>query len=151
MMLHLIRTTSDNTDFQNLVKRLDKELWERYDQAQAAYAVHNKIERNSTVVVGYWHKAPVGCGCFKALDDSTAEIKRMFVAPEERSKGIASGILKELCIWADQAGFKRVILETGIKQPEAIRLYTKAGFEVIANYPPYIGMEYSVCMEKRLR
>jgi GNAT superfamily N-acetyltransferase len=99
--------------------------------------------------VAYHNNEPIGCGCFKTYADGSAEIKRMFVDAGERNRGVASEILKELCKWAAEEGFERVILETGLKQPEAIRLYTKGGFKVIPNYPPYVGMEQSVCMEKR--
>lgn len=150
-MHRLIRTTSDHPDFQNLVQRLDRELWDRYEEAQAQYAVHNNIEKNATVLVAYAGAMPVGCGCFKRYDISTAEIKRMFVDPDHRGKGIAFRIVEDLCAWAKEEGFTKVILETGIKQPEAIRLYQKSGFEVIENYPPYTDMELSVCMERKLR
>jgi putative acetyltransferase len=149
-MHRFIRTTSDHPDFQNLVQRLDRELWDRYPEAQAQYAVHNSIERNATVVVAYANALPVGCGCFKQHAASTAEIKRMFVDPDHRGKGIAFRIVEDLCAWAKEVGFTKVILETGIKQPEAIRLYQKAGFEVTEKYPPYKDMELSVCMERKL-
>lgn len=60
----------------------------------------------------------------------------MFVKKEFRGKGIAANILPALCSWARELGYKKVVLETGLKQPEAISLYKKAGFELIPNYPP---------------
>ena len=76
------------------------------------------------------------------------EIKRIFVRLEKRGNGIASIILKELENWTKQLGFKKCILETGIKQPEAISLYKKNNFVIIKNYGQYAEVENSVCFEK---
>ena len=149
-MLSFQRSTSDNPDFHQLIKKLDKELWERYDALQALYDKHNKIEKIDTVVVAYFENAAIGCGCFKYHDQSTSEIKRMYVLPSHLGKGIAQRIVEELCTWAKECGFRIVILETGKKQPEAIRLYEKAGFVKTPNYEPYVGMEQSVCMAREL-
>ena len=72
----------------------------------------------------------------------------MFVPTEHRGRGIAKDILKELESWAVELSFKRCILETGLKQPEAIALYTKSGYTSIPNYGQYQGMYNSVCFEK---
>jgi putative acetyltransferase len=148
--MKIVRTNSDNADFQHLVKSLDHELWQRYEELQAQYDIHNKIEKNETVVLVYSETIPVACGCFKQYDNVSVEIKRMYVSPEERGLGIAYGIVNELCKWATEQGFRKVILETGKKQPEAIRLYEKFGFYRTDNYAPYQGMEQSVCMAKEL-
>ena len=92
----------------------------------------------------------VGCGCFKRFDAGTAEIKRMFVRPENRGSGAATLLLEELEKWAAEAGYSRAILETGVKNPEAIRFYTKSGYARIENYGQYVGMENSICMGKSL-
>lgn len=72
----------------------------------------------------------------------------MFVKPECRGQGIAQAVLAELESWAGELGFKECVLETGKKQPEAIRLYQKSGYELIPNYGQYAGIENSVCMKK---
>jgi putative acetyltransferase len=149
-MLRLKRTDSTDQDFHLLVKLLDKELWVRYEAEQASYEKHNKIENNNTVVIAYEHDQPVACGCFKKIDDATAEVKRMFVIESQRGKGISKLIMRELEQWATTLSFKRMILETGFKQPEAIALYKKAGYTQIENYEPYVGMSGSLCMEKKL-
>ncbi len=74
----------------------------------------------------------------------------MFVRPEIRGKGIAFEILTELEKWATELNFTSSILETGYKQPEAIRLYEKSGYALIPNYGQYEGVENSVCMKKNL-
>jgi putative acetyltransferase len=78
------------------------------------------------------------------------EIKRMYVLPDRRGHGIASTILNELELWTVELNFKKCLLETGIKQPEAIRLYQKNGYLVIRNYGPYENVESSICFMKKL-
>ena len=149
-MLHLLRTTSLDKDFQSLVSLLDKELWATYPDVQADYAPHNKIERNNTVVVAYSGDEPVGCGCFKEYNPEIVEIKRMFVKPEHRGRKISSLLLEELESWAKESGFKWSILETGSRQVQAIGLYQKAGYSPTENYGPYLGMPLSRCFRKSL-
>ena len=82
----------------------------------------------------------VGCGAFKKYDDETVEIKRMFVRPENRGQGIGVEILKRIGkMGKREIDFKSAVLETGKKQPEAIRLYQKTGYELIPNYGQYEG------------
>lgn len=78
------------------------------------------------------------------------EIKRMFVKSENRGSGIAQLILNELEKWAIENNFFKSILETGIKQPGAIRFYTKSGYVKIDNYGQYAGNSNSFCMSKNL-
>lgn len=149
-MITIKRTNSDNTDFQNLVRDLDKELAIRDGEEHAYYAQFNKIDMIKHVVVAYENDEAVGCGAIKSFDENSMEVKRMFVPEEKRSKGIASIVLKELENWASELGFPKCVLETGYKQPEAIRLYEKNGYAKIPNYGQYIGMDNSVCFEKVL-
>ncbi len=150
-MLTSIRTNSDNTDFIAMVKELDADLAIRDGNEHAFYAQFNKIQSIKNVVVAYENEVPVGCGAIKEYSTDTSEVKRMFVYPEYRGKGIASYILHELENWAEELGFDRCILETGVKQPEAIALYKKTGYEIISNYGQYLNVENSVCFAKRLK
>jgi len=149
-MLTIIRTTSDNIDFQFLVALLDQYLAIIDGDEHEFYAQYNKTATLKTVVVAYYNNSPVGCGAFKEFDEETAEIKRMFVLPEMRGKGIATDILKELEIWAKELKYKTCILETGKKQTDAIALYQKTGYDIIPNYGQYKHIENSVCMKKLL-
>lgn len=142
------RTDSDNPDFQSLVILLDADLKERDGDEHTFYAQFNKIATIRNAIVCYVDDKAIGCGAFKKYDQSKVEIKRMFVLPEYRGHGIAMKILKELELWAAELDYTEYILETGKKQPEAIRLYQKAGYAVIANYGQYINVENSVCMKK---
>ena len=149
-MITLKRTDSNNTDFQNLVRELDKDLRIRDGEDHAFFAQFNKIDLIKHAVVAYQNDQPVGCGAIKQYNDKTMEVKRMFVPMEFRGKGIASQVLQELERWAKELNFSTCILETGQKQPEAIRLYHKNNYTVIPNFGQYIGVESSVCFEKTL-
>jgi putative acetyltransferase len=102
-------------------------------------------------VVAYENEKPVGCGAIKEFEPGTMEVKRMYVSPDERKKGIASNILNELEIWSLELSCSKCILETGKRQPEAIALYKKNGYRAIPNYGQYANVENSVCFEKRLK
>jgi len=142
------RTNSDNVDFRSLVVLLDKDLAMRDGDEHAFYAKFNTIQNIQHVVVCYADDKAVGCGAFKAYDDTSVEIKRMFVQPGYRGHGVGLNILKELELWALESGYSNCVLETGKKQPEAIRLYQKAGYHIIKNYGQYENVENSVCMKK---
>ncbi|MGZ5191669.1 MAG: GNAT family N-acetyltransferase, partial [Flavisolibacter sp.] len=130
-MIRFSRTNSTNPDFQSLVVLLDEDLIIRYPIIQAEYAPLNKIENLNTIVVAYQDEEPVGCGCFRHYDVSTAEVKRMFVKESKRGLGIASGILKELEKWAKELSYQFIVLETGSLQFEALALYRKSGYDDI--------------------
>ncbi|MFT3979671.1 MAG: GNAT family N-acetyltransferase [Ferruginibacter sp.] len=147
-MLHCERTDSDNKNFQDLVVLLDQDLAVRDGDEHDFYQQFNGIVQLKNVVVCFDDEKAVGCGAFKPFDDDSVEIKRMFVLPEERGKGIASAVLQELEKWAGELGYSNYVLETGKKQPEAIALYHKNGYTVIANYGQYEGVANSVCMKK---
>jgi putative acetyltransferase len=149
-MIKLIRTDSANLDFQKLVTLLDQDLQIRDGEEHDFYAQFNKTDKINNVVVAYFDEKPVGCGAFKNYTAETVEIKRMFVKLENRGQRIAKQVLDELEIWANELGYSTFILETGTKQPEAIRLYQREGYEVIPNYGQYEGVENSVCMQKVL-
>jgi GNAT superfamily N-acetyltransferase len=149
-MIKILRTDSSNQHFINLVKLLDKELQIRDGAEHTFYAQYNKTDKIKNVVVALYKGVAVGCGAIKEYDITTIEIKRMFVKDEYRSKGIATKILIELELWTGELGYNRCILETGLKQPEAIHLYKKNSYKVISNYGQYAGVVNSVCMEKVL-
>ncbi len=150
-MYLLKRTTSEDPDFKKLVAALDKDLARRNGDSNDFFAQFNKTDLIKNVVVAYDNDLPVGCGAMKEFDNATMEIKRMFVPLENRGKGIAANVLKELEKWACESGYKRCILETGDKMPEAIALYMKNDFRIIPNYGQYANVESSICFEKDLK
>jgi putative acetyltransferase len=149
-MIRIIRTDSNCEDFIELVKSLDTDLAERDGDEHEFYDQFNKIYGIKYVDVSYDDYDPVGCGAIKAYEKNVMEVKRMYVSPTNRGKGIATKILIELENWATELGYEKCVLETGKKQPEAIALYHKNGYEIIPNYGQYVAVENSICFEKKL-
>jgi GNAT superfamily N-acetyltransferase len=149
-MINLRRTDSDDPDFKALVKLLDADLAIRDGADHGFYAQFNKIDKIRHVVVCYENGLPIGCGAIKAFDGEAMEVKRMYVSPDGRNKGIATRVLAELETWAFEMGYPKCVLETGKRQPEAIALYEKNGYRRTENYGQYVGVENSVCFAKVL-
>jgi GNAT superfamily N-acetyltransferase len=103
------------------------------------------------VVVALDGDTPIGCGAFKPFDEKTVEVKRMYVLPEWRGKGVAPQILAELEGWATELGYGRCVLETGLRMPDAVAFYTKNGYQQMENFGQYVGVENSVCFQKELQ
>lgn len=147
-MLKLIRTNSDNADFRILVELLDEVLRESDGDDHPFYDQFNKLDKIKNAVVAYSDDTPAGCGAIKEYTKDTAEIKRMYVKPKFRGKGIGKKILRELELWASELNYSECILETGKKQTDAIKLYQSSGYNVMPNYGQYAGIELSVCMNR---
>jgi putative acetyltransferase len=146
----LVRTDSDDVAFVGLVRLLDAELAERDGVDHSFYSQFNTIATLKHVVVAYANNLPVGCGAIKGSLPDSVEVKRMFTLPDSRGKGIASQVLAELERWAAELDYGKCVLETGKRQPEAIALYEKHGYRIIPNYGQYVGVENSVCFEKKI-
>jgi GNAT superfamily N-acetyltransferase len=144
------RVDSSHEDFKELVLLLDEELAKRDGEEHAFYDQFNKIENINNVIVAYAGQQPVAAGTFKKFSPQAVEIKRMFVMPGFRRKGIAFQVLEQLENWAAGLGYSYCVLETGKKQPEAIALYKKSGYKVIPNYGQYKNVANSVCMRKEI-
>lgn len=146
----LVRTNTADNDFQQLVRQLDHELWNELKDDQATYDQHNKVPDIKTAVVVYDKSLPVACGCFKAFDADTVEIKRMFVQKTHRGKGLSKQVLNELEKWAAEQGYRYAVLETSVHFTTAKQLYQSNGYQIVANYGPYVDLVESICMRKTL-
>ncbi|MDQ1705397.1 MAG: hypothetical protein QOF18_1763 [Frankiaceae bacterium] len=102
-------------------------------------------------LVGYLDVTPVVSGGLRLIDDATVEIKRMYVVPEARGRGWARLVLGRLEDIARSMGATRVLLETGLKQPEAIALYESSGYERIEGFGHYRCEPDSLSFAKDLR
>ncbi|MFB9053363.1 GNAT family N-acetyltransferase [Formosa undariae] len=147
-MIKIIRTDSKNEDFIELVRHLDSELAERDGEEHSFYDQFNKVTEIKYVVVVYVADLAISCGAVKEYDKNTMEIKRMYTTEAYRGKGIASKVLAELEQWTSELAYTSCVLETGLKQPEAIRLYEKNGYNLIPNYGQYAEVVNSRCFEK---
>jgi putative acetyltransferase len=150
-MITIIRTNSDNLDFIELVKLLDADLAKRDGADHSFYNQFNKINKIKHAVIAYEDGKPVACGAIKEYSPTIMEVKRMYTLPSSRGKKIASLVLDELESWASVLSYTKCVLETGKRQPEAIELYKKNGYQLIPNYGQYAQIENSVCFEKELK
>ena len=98
------------------------------------------------VATGAWRRSAV-----QALGaEVTAEVKRMYVVPAAQRRGVGRRMLAHLEVTAAEAGIEVMVLETGMKQPEAIALYTSSGYEPIPGFGYYCGSELSRCFGRRI-
>ncbi|HEY3392398.1 MAG TPA: GNAT family N-acetyltransferase [Lacipirellulaceae bacterium] len=138
---------------QNLIGALNAELEGRYPEEGANHFrldPEELADGRGAFLVAYVGDQPVGCGAVRRIDPAVAEIKRMYVAPEARGRGVGRQVLLQLEAEARRLGATRLLLETGPRQPEALALYSRAGFVMIPNFGDYVGCEFSVCMAKQL-
>ena len=137
-------------DFAMLAQKLDDYYFEVVGAVQNKYAECNKPHNFACLAVVYDDGQPVGCGCWKAIDPVTAELKRMYVLPEYRRKGVASMIVKAMEDHATATGCHKMILETARTTPESAAFYLALGYTEIENYDSPAGAEYSRCFDKVL-
>ncbi len=133
-----------------LVAELCAEMASRYGTAPSPFSLAEAAAPRTVFLVARLGDDPVGCGALRRFDDETAEIKRMYVAPAGRRRGLARRILAALERHAHDFHYHAIRLETGVRQPEAQAFYESVGFRRIAAFGPYIGNPTSVCFEKTL-
>ncbi|WP_238992995.1 GNAT family N-acetyltransferase [Jiangella aurantiaca] len=134
-----------------LESELQLEYAERYgDPDEGPILPEEFTPPDGLFLVGFVGNEPVATGGFRKHGDGVAEIKRMYVAHEHRGGGHARRLLSELEAQALRAGYTRVVLETGLKQPEAISLYQSSGYTPTAPYGYYSDAELSRYFTKDL-
>ncbi len=148
--IQLVRTDSDHPFFKELVALLDRDLAERDGADHSFYSQFNTITAIRHVVIATQNEMAVACGAIKLFAPGSMEVKRMFTRPAHRGQGFAAIVLKELETWAKELNCRECVLETGKRQPEAISLYLRCGYQIIPNYGQYAGIENSVCFSKQL-
>jgi len=143
----------DSPISQQLISALNTELEARYPEDGANFfrlEPDEVSEGRGAFFVAFLGETPVACGAVRKIEPHVAEIKRMYVDPSVRGRGVGRRILDGLELQARQLGAARLVLETGPRQPEAIALYQHAGFIEIPLYGEYVGSQFSVCMAKDL-
>lgn len=143
----------DSPDAQRLIAGLDAGLAALYPPEQRfgpnLKREHLEAGRGVFLVARDGARA-VGCGALRLLDATTAEVKRMYVEPDQRGKGIGWSVLDSLEAAARQMGVQRLVLETGVHQKAAIALYRRAGFAPIDCWGEYAAAPTSACFQKQL-
>jgi GNAT superfamily N-acetyltransferase len=143
----------DSVEAQALIEALDAEMRGLYagesDIGPKREAHMFEPPHGAFLVLRAGDGLPVGCGGVCRFDETRAELKRMYVAPEARGRGLGRLLLEELERAASALGYRGVVLETGDQQPEALGLYASAGYEPIPCYGVYAARPLSRCFEKR--
>ena len=143
----------ESADARRLIAALDAHLSRRYSPNER-FGPNLKLEHLApgvgTFVLARAEGRAIGCGALRKLDDTTAEVKRMYVDPEVRGRGVGNKILEHLEAAGRDLGAHRLVLETGIYQAEAIALYRRAGFKPICCWGDYAETGTSACFEKRI-
>ena len=151
--MELRREPVDSEPARALIAALNAELAAVYPEPGAT---HFRLGADETApgagafFVGYVEGAPVACGAVRRLEGDAAEIKRMFVLPSWRGLGFSTRLLAALEAEASALGAKRIVLETGERQREALALYQRHDYRQMAPFGEYVGSPLSVCMEKLL-
>jgi GNAT superfamily N-acetyltransferase len=134
------------------IKILTNELHKDLELIYGKGMIEEFIDENEQMLIFYAaydeSENAVACGALKHFDDQTAEIKRMYVKPEYRGRGLSKTILSELEDKAKELNYNRLLLETGLKQPEAMSLYNKFGYKTIKCYGKHVDDPDSRCFEK---
>ena len=159
------REPYEEPDAQVLVAAMMGEIGERYaadgpvagdsPDVAARWALHGEqvTPPRGAFVVARVSGEPVGCGGVRRVPGApadVAEIKRMYTVPAVRGRGISRALLAALEAEAAALGFRRLQLETGLRQPEAVQLYSTAGYHRIPDYGQYAGDELTLCFAKGL-
>jgi len=133
-----------------LVAELTSRYADRNDDEAASFSPADATVPRSAFLLARLDGQPVGCGAIRPMSNDVVEIKRMYVRKAARGLGIGRAILVELERLAAAFGYARMVLETGVRQPEAIALYEGRGFTRIPNYAEYSDNPLSVCFGKDL-
>lgn len=136
---------------QHLVGRVQQEYVERYGGPDAAAVEPAEFSPpHGLFLVAEVDGAPAGCGAWRAVSAGTAEIKRVYVEPAFRRRGVAQVVVGMLESSAARAGHRSVVLNTGQRQPEALALYAAAGYGPVAGYGIYACAPDAVFLGKVL-
>ena len=142
-----------------LLSELDAYLYRQYPPEELGTEINHildvaaLLQPDVTFVAAWQHEEVLGCGAIRRGGDAQgpyAEVKRMFVRPMARGQRIAERILQALEQVARAESRQRMLLETGTRQPEALRLYERCGYRVCGPFGGYPPHPLSVFMEKRL-
>jgi GNAT superfamily N-acetyltransferase len=141
----------DDPVTQQLVAQVQQEYLARYGgEDHTPVDPEEFAPPRGVFLVGTVSGVPVACGGWRAYAEAEAEIKRMYVSPEHRGRGLSRVLLDELERTATAAGFVRLRLETGDRQPEALGLYESSGWTRIKNYGIHKDEPGSICFGKEL-
>jgi len=150
----IVRAELDADASRALIASLNAELSAMYPEPGANHfgLKPAQVSGQSGVFLIVSHKGtPVGCGAVRLIDAETGELKRMYLSPTVRGKGLGRRLVAGLEAEARALGAKRLVLETGTRQTAALALYRATGFQPIPLYGEYlVSPKTSVCFGKNL-
>ncbi len=152
--IHIRRTTLASPDAVRLIAALNAELTTIYPEPGATHFSLNEVQvapGSGAFLIASLDGVAVGCGAVRKYDDTTAEIKRMYVAPSARGQGLGRAILEALEREAKLIGATRIVLETGARLASATKLYESLGYSRIPLFGEYLlSSDSSLCFGKSL-
>jgi GNAT superfamily N-acetyltransferase len=148
------RSALTSPDGSRLIAALNAELKAMFPEQGATHFSLSEEQvkpGDGSFVVAYLNDVAVGCGAVRRLDETTAELKRMYVDPSCRGRGIGRALVEALESEARQLGVSRIVLETGTRLSAAIQLYESMGYTRILLYGEYCSSpDTSLCFGKSL-
>ncbi|TFV85723.1 GNAT family N-acetyltransferase [Blastococcus sp. CT_GayMR16] len=129
----------DDADVQRLAAEQQAEVRARYDGKGEPGTPPSAADISVVLVARDGDGTALGCGALRQLGDGVAEVKRMYVAPPARGRGVGTAVLAGLEDAARDRGWTTLRLETGPRQPEAVALYSRAGYSPIDAFGAYVG------------
>jgi putative acetyltransferase len=148
------RSTLASPDATRLIEALSAELTATFPERGATHFSLSDARADAgegAFFVAYLDGVAVGCGAVRRLDPSTAELKRMYVTPPVRGRGIGRTLVEALEREAQLLGVTRIVLETGTRLAPAIRLYEAMGYVRIPLFGEYLSSpDTSLCFRKSL-
>lgn len=150
--IRFLQSDGSNSDFVELCHELDIFLNKLVggEENRAEYIPYNQLADIHDVILAYDHNIPIGCAAFRKYNIECAEVKRVFLKPDYRGRGISKKLMAKLENAAKTKGYRYLILESGEPLVAAMALYKKIGYKIIPNYAPYTDMPASICMKKKL-
>jgi GNAT superfamily N-acetyltransferase len=151
--LAIERVGLDDERAQRLIGQLNEDLTHMYPDPRNRHFQLDPEEVTGVrgcFVVAELDDVAAACGAYRRIDDTTAEIKRMYVAPSARGLKVGAALVAELEAAASRNGIQRLLLETGTHQLPALRLYERFGFRRCQCWGEYTLSSTSICMEKTL-
>lgn len=148
--MRILMVSPENSDFRALAAQLDAYYFTLVGDIQLRYAEPNRPENMTVLAVAYVDDKAVACGAWKRLEGGVAELKRLYVLPEYRRRGVARSMIAALEADAARRGIKRMILETAVDTTDSHKLYLSAGYLPREYYGSPAGEENCLCFYKEL-
>ena len=148
--MELLFVSAKCPDYAMLAKKLDDYYFTLVGDVHLKYAAVNDPRNMACIVVAYEGNTPIGCGCWKAVDEQTAEVKRIFVEPAYRRRGVASAIIELLENHILASGYTQALLETARTTDDSRKLYLSLGYREIPYYGSPAGAENCRCFLKEV-